>query len=139
MILPLPLPLPLLPFPVTEAESSSVLMYFHSKLCDDCTRVLKEFAIASRILEAEGFSRGVMAHLHAHPKLVGKKLVVEEFPLPCVDCEPCDDMKAPCMWLVGESRLLRAVRSLADNLMQVHVTWCTSHVVANATGNAKHT
>lgn len=100
-------------FLVTDTESSSVFIYFHSKLCADCTRILKEFAIASRLLEAEGFSRGVMAHLHARPALVGKELVVEEFPVPCIDCEPCADMKAPCMWLVGKRHCLGPIRALA--------------------------
>lgn len=91
---------------VTETDSSSVLMYIYSSLCNDCKKFLKEFAIASKIFEAEGFPRGAMAHMSVKPALVNGKYVAGEFPRVCTDCNPCADTKSPCLWLVGTNRSL---------------------------------
>ena len=88
-------------------------MYFHSALCDECKDLLKEFAIASKILAADGYPHGAMTHLQGQVTQVDGQLAVEEFPQPCTDCEPCADTKAPCLWLIGTSRCFGAVRPLA--------------------------
>jgi hypothetical protein len=110
---------------VTETQSSSVLMYIHSSLCNDCKKFLKEFAIASKIFEAEGFPRGAMAHMSVKPALVGGKFVMEEFPRVCTDCEPCADKTSPCLWLVGTIRSFDTALCTAVVMQYAASSCCT--------------